>query len=141
METGSINKVLNALLGMVLTVALVGCIGDSRITAEQLLLEELNQSAVDNREIEDHESLADSLGISKDRAEAIIVGAEGRNNVLNSITSHKLNYSCSFKICSCSGDVDCNDMFSGACRSPTTNGSCSGSGSSTVCTCNPRALQ
>lgn len=141
MKTLSIIKHLTAVFGIMLTAALVGCTINPPTTAEQLLLEELNQSVADIKEIEDHDTLADSLKIRKDRANAILIGAQGRNTVLNTIKSHTLNYSCSFNICACSGDIDCNDMFTGACRSPTTNGSCSGSGSSTRCTCNPRALQ
>src|SRR4051794_3112410 len=42
---------------------------------------------------------------------------------------------CKFGHCECFGDRECNEMFSGICASPSTDGSCESVGDETICTC------
>jgi hypothetical protein len=52
----------------------------------------------------------------------------------------RLNYDCvENDYCICYGDDDCNDMFSGVCRDPSTGGRCYTSGNRVICTCIPKA--
>lgn len=44
---------------------------------------------------------------------------------------------CGFGVCVCTGDSDCNDLFSNECRDYSSGGSCAGSGESTICVCYP----
>lgn len=72
------------------------------------------------------------IGLSPQRANAI-----ARSGALGSRVSSALGngYLCSPEKCICSGDVDCNDMFTKACPQPTPGDRCWTSGSSTICTC------
>jgi len=52
----------------------------------------------------------------------------------------KNNYKdCDSGVCICTGDDDCDDLFSNECRDYSSGGSCAGSGASTVCICYPKA--
>jgi len=53
----------------------------------------------------------------------------------------RAGYLCAPGICICDGDDDCNNLFSGVCRSPSTGGQCWVNGSRVVCVCHPRAVQ
>jgi hypothetical protein len=75
--------------------------------------------------------------VSKSRINRITVGNRGKLNV--SQVLRRTNYiGCSGTLCICTGDRDCNDLFSGQCKSPSSGGSCAGSGSGTICYCTPR---
>jgi hypothetical protein len=92
--------------------------------------------------VEDSARLSERLNISDGRAQFIIVGERGRENVrayiqlIDDFTlpePGRFEYNCTTHGCSCHGDDDCNLMFTQVCADPSTNGSCTGE----VCTCTP----
>lgn len=131
-------KFILNLFSMVLIVTLVGCTDTSKITSEQLIFEETTVLLKDSKAIENHDSLVRTLKIPKVRASSINIGQPGLDAIRRSFSGPFTNsYMCRVASCSCTGDTECNKMFSGVCRDPRSGGSCTGSGSSTVCTCNP----
>lgn len=84
-------------------------------------------------------SLAQSLNrVPKSRMKTITAGSRGMRNVKRVVGTSNFK-GCDGNLCICTGDKDCNDLFSGECSSPSSGGSCAGSGSSTICICNPKA--
>jgi hypothetical protein len=92
-----------------------------------------------NMAVKSSNSLIRSLNrVPQSRVKRITTGARGMRNVNRVIGSSNL-VGCSGDLCICTGDKDCNDLFSGKCSSPSSGGSCAGSGSTTICYCNPKA--
>ncbi|MEH6726876.1 MAG: hypothetical protein V7703_12010 [Hyphomicrobiales bacterium] len=88
--------------------------------------------------VRSNSSLIKSLNrVPKSRVKRITTGARGMRNVNRVIGSSKF-VGCSGDLCICTGDKDCNDLFSGKCSSPSSGGSCAGSGSGTICYCTPK---
>lgn len=48
-----------------------------------------------------------------------------------------LEFTCNSIVCVCTGDDDCNQMFSTICSSPSTGGTCTEINGVTVCACTP----
>lgn len=82
--------------------------------------------------ITDRAALAKRLNLSAERFGAIKTGAQVTGPI---VLAFDQGSDCKMGHCTCVGDRDCNEMFSGICRSPSTDGSCEGSGDSTICTC------
>lgn len=83
-------------------------------------------------------SLIRSLNrVPKNRVKRITTGVRGMRNVNRVVGSSKF-IGCSGDLCICTGDKDCNELFSGKCSSPSSGGSCAGSGSGTICYCTPK---
>ncbi|SOE19026.1 hypothetical protein SAMN05877838_3976 [Hoeflea halophila] len=83
-------------------------------------------------------SLIRSLNrVPRSRVKSIMAGKRGMRDVNRVIGSSKF-IGCEGNLCICTGDKDCNDLFSGKCSSPSSGGSCAGSGSSTICYCTPK---
>jgi hypothetical protein len=94
---------------------------------------EVARSAPEVREIN---VLMNKLKLPRARAEAIIVGAAGKENVIKDLAAVRLGdseFNCTSHGCSCHGIDDCNLMFTTVCSAPSTNGSCTGE----VCVCTP----
>ncbi len=88
--------------------------------------------------VKSNSALIQSLNrVPKSRVNRITAGARGMRNVKRIVGSSNF-VGCSGDLCICTGDKDCNDLFSGKCSSPSSGGSCAGSGSSTICYCNPK---
>jgi len=80
--------------------------------------------------------LEERLGISRYRADAIFIGPEGKENVIDFFATSDpggTRIICIGAKCACYGDEDCNKMFTTICADPATNGSCVGQ----ICTCTP----
>ncbi len=88
--------------------------------------------------VKSSKSLIRSLNrVPKSRLKHITAGARGMRDVSSVVGSSKF-IGCEGNLCICTGDKDCNDLFSGKCKSPSSGGSCAGSGSSTICYCTPK---
>lgn len=88
--------------------------------------------------------------ISSERLKGISTGLTGKKKVSRIINSIRGNLrpsfsknfkDCGFGVCICTGDEDCDDLFSNECRDYSSGGSCSGSGDNTICVCYPNALK
>lgn len=86
--------------------------------------------------VRDIAELESRLKLPKQRLKSI--GITGPLGEIGSAAS-RMGYWCSGDSCICIGDSDCNDLFSGVCRNPSTGGSCRVTGRVVVCTCNPRS--
>lgn len=85
------------------------------------------------RPITDPARLASRLRIDPARAKLLTTGGQTSRPPSTAVA---MNYSCGGGECTCYGDDDCNSMFSGICRSPSTGGRCEDWGDGmTVCTC------
>jgi hypothetical protein len=82
--------------------------------------------------ITDRAALAKRLNLSPERFGVIKTGPQVTGPI---VLSFDPGSDCKMGSCTCYTDRDCNEMFSGICSSPSTDGSCEGSGDSTVCTC------
>jgi hypothetical protein len=82
--------------------------------------------------ITDRDALAKRLNLTAERFGVIKTGDQVTGPI---VMAFDQGSNCKMGHCTCVGDRDCNEMFSGICRSPSTDGSCEGSGDSTVCTC------
>lgn len=91
--------------------------------------------ASDSNPIKNKKALQSRLGISKERAQAIIVGKKGKKRVNKFLANDvgRAEFKCTSHGCSCHGDDDCNLMFTTVCSDTASNGSCTGD----VCTCTP----
>jgi hypothetical protein len=115
-----------------------GCGPSSQQDPQAYLLEELQQSAAESSPIESHEQLAESLSIPMSRVEAIVIGPQAQGFLTEKLAAGRLDYICIGDACICAGDSDCNDMFSGVCRDPRTNGACTEDiGGTVICYCTP----
>lgn len=104
-------------------------------------LTDLRQRSSVAAPIDSHEELARRVRIDISRAEAIDVGEVGKERLHAELAKPLLKI-CDQDICVCTGDADCNSVFSRECRDPKTNGACSDSAGVTICFCRPsRALQ
>ena len=65
----------------------------------------------------EREELAKRLKLSPDRFDVIKIGDVG-------VVAFSPDKDCSDGFCTCTGDEDCNDMFSGVCSDPSTDGIC-----------------
>jgi hypothetical protein len=88
--------------------------------------------AKEAKPITDRETLARKLKLSAERFGVIKTGDRGGSPI---VMAFDQGSDCKMGHCTCVGDRDCNEMFSGICRSPSTDGYCEGSGDSTICTC------
>jgi hypothetical protein len=80
----------------------------------------------------DRAALAKRLNLTAERFGVIKTGAQVTGAI---VLAFDQGSDCKMGHCTCVGDRDCNEMFSGICRSPSTDGSCEGSGDLTICTC------
>lgn len=88
--------------------------------------------------IKSHRALSRSLrSVSRSRLNSITAGNRGRL-MLGRVIGANNFIGCSGDLCICTGDRDCNDLFSGQCKSPSSGGACAGSGASTICYCTPK---
>ena len=100
--------------------------------AQQQLARAAERLTKEARPITDREELARKLKLSPERFAVIKTGAQAPGPI---VLAFDPSSDCKFGHCTCVGDKDCNSMFSGICASPSTDGSCEGSGDATVCTC------
>jgi hypothetical protein len=106
--------------------------------ATNQLLNEYREALDSAVPFEVHGTLATRLGITPMRAQAITIGPQALGNIQQGIPA-SLDFHCGGGVCVCSGDRDCNDMFSTICRDPGTDGSCTDlGGGRVVCTCSYR---
>ncbi len=140
LSTQTILNLVLALAVIALSIALYQRPSVSaNVSAVEILDKKISSALEDPVAIDDSAVLAERLGISASRASAIFVGAEGLNNLSNGGVVGGLSYHCTGTSCTCVGDFDCNDMFTGACKSPSSNGSCTeNTGEIVTCSCNPR---
>ena len=83
----------------------------------------------------DQAQLATRLNLSPERIRSF-QNTSARPNVGGTL---RLSYDCvENDYCICYGDADCNDMFSGPCRDPSTGGRCYTNGDRVICTCIPK---
>jgi hypothetical protein len=84
--------------------------------------------------------------VDKTRLKGITTGKIARKEVSKTVKALKklkpvsadTNFKgCGFGICICTGDEDCNDLFTNECSEYSTGGVCTGSGDNTVCVCYP----
>lgn len=127
---------------IVLTLSVVGCADTSQSNegAESIALDtsELRQlissriqTDIEDATVErDREALSTRLNIPVDRVENLTDG-----DVDRSLIDVANGFLCAPGVCICDGDLDCNDMFSNVCRSPTTGGECYDNG---ICVCFPQ---
>lgn len=107
--------------------------------AEQRVLEELRKSVGAGVSIENSKELAEKLKISMKRANGITIGDQALGLFAGRLNFGSLDWMCGGNVCICSGDDDCNDLFSGPCSDITSNGVCfEFPGGGVVCMCNPR---
>lgn len=109
----------------------------SQPEVESQLLESLRQAVEASRPIENTDALLKTLRLPPDRAAAITVGPEARQAIAERLRPQRLDFICIGGACVCAGDPDCNDMFSGVCRDPGTNGSCTDFNGTVICYCTP----
>lgn len=101
--------------------------------ARQQLARASERLSKDLQPITDREELARKLKLSPDRFAAIKTGAQVTGPLVVAFDADK---DCTLSgHCICFGDRSCNEMFSGICRSESTDGSCEGSGNETACSC------
>lgn len=112
---------------------------DSKISAEaqfqqarQQYARAAERLATNAAPITDRASLARKLGLPAERFKVIRTGEQGAGSI---VLAFDQGSNCKMGHCTCVGDRECNEMFSGICRSPATGGSCEGSGDATICTC------
>lgn len=88
--------------------------------------------AKEPRPASERANLAKRLKLSPDRFAVIKTGdqAPGPN-----VLAFDANKDCSGGWCTCTGDKDCNDMFSGVCADPSTGGVCQIRGNEPRCRC------
>lgn len=82
-----------------------------------------------------------------DRSKNILTGSDGDEKVFVTTDILKEYFNlpnqsnfkeCGFGVCVCSGEYNCDDLFSYECNDKTTKGACSGSGENTTCMCYPK---
>ena len=101
--------------------------------AREQLARAADRLADEQRPITDRAALARSLKLDPKRFAVIKTGDMSPGPVVLAFDS---GANCKNGKCVCVGDRDCNDMFSTICRHESTDGSCSGSGDTTACSCN-----
>lgn len=74
--------------------------------------------------------------VSQSRLKRIATGRQGLSKVNRAVGPSNL-VGCDGGLCICTGDSDCNDLFSKECSSHSSGGACAGSGASTICYCTP----
>ena len=79
----------------------------------------------------ERQELASRLKLSADRFSGIQTGGQAPVSVL----AFDADKDCSGGWCTCTGDRDCNEMFSGVCASPSTGGICQIKGDEPKCRC------
>ncbi|HYE29082.1 MAG TPA: hypothetical protein VEA61_12740 [Allosphingosinicella sp.] len=84
------------------------------------------------RPVTDRAALAARLKLDPKRFAAIKTGGPISGQMTASFNPGS---DCKFGHCTCYGDSDCNEMFTGICRNPSTDGSCEEHSGETVCTC------
>jgi len=105
-------------------------------SSEERVMDDLRRSVETSSPIENRDELAKMLSIPATRVEAITIGADAKSRLLGQLTGATLGYICTEAACTCSGDADCNDMYSTVCNDPGTDGSCvETSGGRVTCTC------
>lgn len=127
----------------ILSLALILCSCNSQSKDEEL------EKLLANLDFEESASILSStelarrpLAANRTNITSIATGQEGKRIVQSLVTSgafdkaaRRNEFWCSGGACICSGDADCNDMFSTVCRSPSTGGACYGD--VPVCVCTP----
>jgi len=126
---------------LVLSSLFLGC-SDTDTTghseAKKNLQDALTRAVENSKPIESHEKLVDRLHLSTDRAQAITIGAPAKGLIAGELGANTLNAICIGDTCICAGDADCNDLFSGKCRDPRTDGACTEDfGGGVICYCKP----
>jgi len=86
--------------------------------------------------VTDREALARQLQLSADRFGVIKTGDQATEPIVLAFDQSK---DCSGRYCTCVGDKDCNEMFSGVCASPSTDGVCQIRGDTPMCRCQVKA--
>jgi hypothetical protein len=93
------------------------------------------------------EELKQRIEIPVDRLETIKVGSQAIAQIRSAVADFPRGttsgtrgelVSCGTSVCVCTGDRDCNELFTTICRTPTIPAYCSGSGDSTFCICKIR---
>jgi hypothetical protein len=100
--------------------------------ARQQYARAFERLAHESKPITDRGALARKLKLSADRFGAI---KTGNPTVAPNPAAYDEGANCKMGVCTCVGDKECNEMFSGICRNPSTGGYCEGSGDSTICSC------
>ena len=135
-----------------LSISLVACDGQTRSNnranessattavdlseARQRLAAAIVEAVENARQITDSSNLISRLNLADER----IRGFDSTRANLDAIrTAVRSGYTCMPGICICDGDADCNDLFSGVCRDPSTGGQCWENGGRLICMCRPRA--
>lgn len=126
------------------SVALPGC---NRPDAPQERLEAAQAAAFDamaalaeqGKPLAAPNELAERLGIAPERARAIDAGPSAPGLAAQAVREARNNFKgCSGSICICTGDDDCNDVFSNACRDASSDGKCFElPGGGVICFCTP----
>ena len=131
------SKTANSVcLAMFLTLlALQGCENPEQQSAEVQFMEELRQSVDQGKAIANHDDLAEKLAIPRSRVQAIVVGPGAKTRLAGQLGGATLGYVCTDTSCTCTGDTDCNDMYTSVCKDPKTNGVCIDTGGRVTCSC------
>lgn len=113
-----------------------GCSPSEQQNTEIRLMEELRQTVDQGTAIRSHDELAGKLAIPRERVQAITVGPSAQTQLAGGLKGVTLAYICSETSCTCSGDLDCNDMFTTVCSDPKTDGVCiETTGGQVTCSC------
>ena len=113
-----------------------GCAKVTTENNEERVMNDLRHSVETSSPITNHNDLARRLSIPPARVQAITIGADAKVRLLNQLKGATLGYMCTETACTCSGDADCNDMFSTVCNNPRTDGVCVETGAGGVtCSC------
>ena len=125
-STHLFRKTLSSLFLMSMLVCSVGALGCATTDLKRVR---------ESEPVGSHQELQSRLSLPEGRVEAIVVGEEGKARLTEFFAGNagQTGYECSVNACWCSGDADCNRMFTDVCRSPTTNGSCTGE--PPICSC------
>lgn len=102
------------------------------MTARNNFSSQLAATVRSSRPATDKNELARRLKLPLSRIQAFELNSSA---TAASIAASQNGFWCTGRGCICIGDLDCNDMFSTVCRSPSTGGQCSISGRLVVCTC------
>lgn len=108
---------------------------DARKSLASATLKELKSS----EPINDATLLSAKLRLSDARVRAFDASGPSIEKVATAFSGR---YICVPGTCVCDGDADCNDLFSGVCRDPSTGGKCWVTADGrTVCSCHPPATR
>lgn len=99
------------------------------------LMNDLRHSVENGTEFTNREELGRRLELPQERLQAINVGPGSKARLADLLSSASLGYICTEASCTCTGDADCNDMYSTVCNDPKTNGACIETSGRVTCSC------